>query len=237
MRKISIPSNNKIKASNMKVQIQDDIIKEYTKIKEERKFKSMHLSFKAKEINIQNTNNIYPIKTVTKLNNTQNATKILVDKLKSLEIKNSVRSLNIDMSKISKNVSTPLGSSLRANEQIQIKNIKNVLNNKAEYFNTDPIDSNEINAYLPKIENMISEFTKKLEIMQQEKNELENKLKQTGEEYNNFKKESETNKSLVEKERDEYKDNVNKYMEISRQLAEEVIILRNQLDKFLHFKK
>lgn len=41
----------------------------------------------------------------------------------------------------------------------------------------------------------------------------------------------------VEKEKEEYKLISNKYIEISKQLGEEVIILRNQLDKFLHYKK
>ena len=79
MRKVNNPINNKIKASNIKELIQDDIIKDYTKIKEARKLKrnSMHLTFKAKEISIQNTNNnIYPIKPVSNLNNTQNWYKI-----------------------------------------------------------------------------------------------------------------------------------------------------------------
>lgn len=43
--------------------------------------------------------------------------------------------------------------------------------------------------------------------------------------------------SKVEKEKAEYKSVSNKYIEISKDLGEEVIILRNQLDKFLYYKK
>jgi hypothetical protein len=46
-----------------------------------------------------------------------------------------------------------------------------------------------------------------------------------------------TNNIEIFKERDEYKETANKYLELSRELGEEVIILRNQLDKFLHYKK
>jgi hypothetical protein len=41
----------------------------------------------------------------------------------------------------------------------------------------------------------------------------------------------------MEREKEDYRELAQKYMEGSRQLAEEVIILRNQLDKFLHYKK
>jgi hypothetical protein len=41
----------------------------------------------------------------------------------------------------------------------------------------------------------------------------------------------------LERERNEYKTLYNESLEVSNNLAEEVIILRNQLDKFLHYKK
>jgi hypothetical protein len=41
----------------------------------------------------------------------------------------------------------------------------------------------------------------------------------------------------LEKERNEYKNLYYNNIEETNNLAEEVIILRNQLDKFLHYKK
>lgn len=47
------------------------------------------------------------------------------------------------------------------------------------------------------------------------------------------------NKKIVflEKERDDCKKTANNYLHLCSQLAEEVIVLRNQLDKYTHFKK
>ena len=42
---------------------------------------------------------------------------------------------------------------------------------------------------------------------------------------------------LLEKEREETKKTANHYLHLCSQLAEEVIILRNQLDKLAHSKK
>lgn len=41
----------------------------------------------------------------------------------------------------------------------------------------------------------------------------------------------------LKKEKEAYKRLAEQHMTMSKQLAEEVIILRNQLDKFLHYKK
>lgn len=42
---------------------------------------------------------------------------------------------------------------------------------------------------------------------------------------------------LLEKEREESKKSANHYLHLCSQLAEEVIVLRNQLDKYSHYKK
>ena len=50
----------------------------------------------------------------------------------------------------------------------------------------------------------------------------------------NIKKEDYSKKiSLLEKEREESKKTANHYLHLCSQLAEEVIVLRNQLDKYL----
>lgn len=41
----------------------------------------------------------------------------------------------------------------------------------------------------------------------------------------------------MEREREECKKTANNYLHLCSQLAEEVIVLRNQLDKYTHFKK
>ena len=41
----------------------------------------------------------------------------------------------------------------------------------------------------------------------------------------------------LEKEREEAKKNANQYLLLCSQLGEEVIVLRNQLDKYSHYKK
>ncbi len=42
---------------------------------------------------------------------------------------------------------------------------------------------------------------------------------------------------ILEKEKEETKKSANHYLHLCTQLAEEVIVLRNQLDKYSHFKK
>ena len=54
----------------------------------------------------------------------------------------------------------------------------------------------------------------------------------------NIKKEDYSKKiSLLEKEREESKKTANHYLHLCSQLAEEVIVLRNQLDKYSNIKK
>lgn len=54
----------------------------------------------------------------------------------------------------------------------------------------------------------------------------------------NIKKEDYNKKiNLLEKEREDSKKTANNYLQLCSQLAEEVIVLRNQLDKYTHFKK
>lgn len=54
----------------------------------------------------------------------------------------------------------------------------------------------------------------------------------------NIKKEDSHQKiSLLEKEREESKKKANHYLHLCSQLAEEVIVLRNKLDKYSHYKQ
>jgi hypothetical protein len=52
-------------------------------------------------------------------------------------------------------------------------------------------------------------------------------------------KKEDYNKKIIslEKEKEDSKKSANHYLHLCSQLAEEVIVLRNQLDKYSHYKK
>lgn len=250
MRKNESGLKSKIynKTINFKGITKEDIISDYYKTSEDKRIKrsinTMHKNSKSKDsremsFHIQKrfssskkaTPNILSTHTATK-----STTKRYIEKIKQEEPVLIIT----ESSKLSKNLSTSLNS-LRVNDPNLIKNSLNFLTDELNTLYSDRNNNNNSESIndniLPKIEKMMSKFSQKLSTIQNEKRELENEIEKIKHEFENYKKDSQKEKKNLERERDDYKEKSNKYMEISRQLGEDVIILRSQLDKFLHFKK
>jgi len=223
------------KTINFKGFTREDIINDYYKTSEDKRNKrnikskskdSREMSFQINRAFSSSKKNAPNILT---------ANKPSVKFIEKIKQEDSAPIIVTESSKLSKNLSNSLNS-LRVNDPNLIKSSLNFLTDEINSLYTER-NNNEIESILPKIEKMMSKFSNKLLTIQNEKKELENEIDKIKLEFENYKKDSQKEKKLLERERDDYKEKSNKYMEISRQLGEDVIILRSQLDKFLHFKK
>ena len=105
---------------------------------------------------------------------------------------------------------------------------KNINNNQSEY-NTN---SNSNNMAL------IKNLKEEIEQLENEKSKLEEEISMLRKTTKNMKKEDYTKKiQNLENTRNEAKKTATHYLHMCSQLAEEVIVLRDQLDKYSHINQ
>jgi hypothetical protein len=160
------------------------------------------------------------------------SSKIQIPKNLQLDLssKNSVSSFNTTVSRMNIGVQKSDG----------FKNINTTENNimfSTEDLPLVAIKSTESIFEDQNAKKIIYELSQKLKESENSRHSLTEELEMLSHELINVHSKYQDKIHKIEKEKDEYKELSRKSNEISQQLGEEVIILRNQLDKFLHYKK
>jgi predicted nucleic acid-binding Zn-ribbon protein len=115
---------------------------------------------------------------------------------------------------------------MKGNNDYKYLKQKNLNNNKFEY------NSNSNNMAL------IKSLKEEIEQLENEKGKLEEEITMLRKSTKNMKKEDYTKKiQNLENTRDEAKKTATHYLHMCSQLAEEVIVLRDQLDKYSHINQ
>jgi hypothetical protein len=87
-------------------------------------------------------------------------------------------------------------------------------------------------------ENTVQLLREQIAMLEREKDDLEGDIGELRKKTKGLKKEDVNKKiKLLEREKEDSKKQANQYLMLCSQLGEEVIVLRNQLDKYSHFKK
>jgi hypothetical protein len=236
--KINItPLRAKNTQSNKEIS-KEEIIKDYLRLTNGNNRKISSMSAEYLENENSRINNFSPILgSISPFTNRQSLTN-LKENLQTQMNGNSIE-VNSELLKIRKNLSASLGQE----KENKFFSNKNVINNTTENFFSEKLNTithfseNKNQPSTIKIEDIIKSMNNQIIKLTQENKDLKNQLHNIQEEFLDYKKEKEIIILGTERERDEYKNMADKYLEVSRILGEEVIILRNQLDKFLYYKK
>lgn len=214
----------------------EEIIKDYLRLtnSNNRKFSKMSDEFLEKENSRINMSPILGF--TTPFSNRQSLMSVNED-IQTQMNGNSLEA-NSDLLKIKKNLS----ANLRGENENKFCNNNGISNTSENFFpeklnvlTQSSVNRNQTSTI--KIEDIIKSMNHQIIKLSQENKDLKYQINNNQQEFFEFKKQKENIILGTERERDEYKNMADKYLEVSRILGEEVIILRNQLDKFLYYKK
>ena len=109
------------------------------------------------------------------------------------------------------------------------------LNEYYKQFNQNKLNKNDLNSNNV---TLIKSLKDEIEQLENEKGKLENEIISLRKNLKNMKKDDYTKKiQELENTRNETKKTATHYLHMCSQLAEEVIVLRDQLDKYSHINK
>ena len=109
------------------------------------------------------------------------------------------------------------------------------LNEYYKQFNQNKLNKNDLNSNNV---TLIKSLKDEIEQLENEKSKLQNDITTLRKNLKNMKKDEYTKKiQTLENTRNETKKTATHYLHMCSQLAEEVIILRDQLDKYSHINK
>jgi hypothetical protein len=214
---------------NLKKEItKEDIIKDYLRLTNGNARPKSSMSVEKDKINFDNMSSIQGYNSPVYPRMSARIGKEICD------FNGNINDVNFELSKITKNLSSSL-SFVKMNKSNSNYQNGNSITGEAFFSNSNFEHQNDSQGV--KVDDFISELNNKIHFLQEENKELKRKLENTQEDFSEFKRDQVIILAGTEKERDENKQVSEKYLEVSRLLGEEVIILRNQLDKFLYYKK